>query len=175
MDNRLFPLMWVRKMVTRSKFQDGSVTSCVIMGGAHLTQNSCQLSRQPLFRNEPTRSAFQRGAAQLLGLMQSDQDDLRCGMLFGDSARRVDAIQLRHLYVHQDEIGSERSNNLHGLTAVGSPADDVYVGVLRQEKTHHAQSHRRIVDDERTQPSIGSFWRHSDTLRVVAVWIESPD
>jgi hypothetical protein len=47
--------------------------------------------------------------------------------------------------------------------------------VLRQEKTHHAQSHGRIVDDERTQPSIGSFWRHSDTLRVVAVWIESPD
>ena len=65
-----------------------------------------------------------------------------------DTHDGLDAIETRHLQVHQDNIGLEDGGFIHGLLPIAGLADDLHIGLGAE---HHHQTgtyHRMIIDDE---------------------------
>jgi hypothetical protein len=60
---------------------------------------------------------------------------------------RLDAIHLRHLDVHRDEVGLELLELAHGDPAVDRSADDLDVRVGREDIGHDLPDDDGIVDD----------------------------
>jgi hypothetical protein len=73
-----------------------------------------------------------------------DRDAAACGP---DRADRLDAVHLRHLDVHRDQVGLELLQLRHGDLAVDGGTHDLDVGVCGQHVGHDLADDDGIVDD----------------------------
>src|SRR5687768_13361159 len=74
-----------------------------------------------------------------------DEND---GNVPADQFEDVEAVQLRHLHVEQQQIGLTLHHRLHGLEAVGAFRDDLDVGVRRQQLAKNGARELFVVNDD---------------------------
>src|SRR3546814_16766059 len=72
-----------------------------------------------------------------------------------DPARRLDAVDLRHANVHQDDIGLGGSHDPHRLAAVGRLADGGQVGFVVDDHPEPATDDSLVVDHDDAQSAHG--------------------
>jgi hypothetical protein len=65
----------------------------------------------------------------------------------GDLAGRLDAVELGHPEIHEDDVGAARPGQAHGLAPVTGLPDDVDFG-LGGEKHPEAGADQGLVVDE---------------------------
>lgn len=91
---------------------------------------------------EEFRFLFRRG----------EDHDFHLRRFTDDQLRRADAVELRHLQVHQHEIGLELARERHRFAAVLRFADDL-VSLRKQEASQAVAEERVIVGNEDTHAS----------------------
>ena len=69
-------------------------------------------------------------------------------LLAHDLAGRRDPVELRHLQVHQDDVGAEPPGQVDGLSAVGRLADHVDVRLAGEQLLQAGPEHRVVVHDQ---------------------------
>ena len=62
-----------------------------------------------------------------------------------------DAVDARHLHVHEHDVGAQLAGQLDGLGAVPGLADDLDVGLDRQDQPEPGADQRLVVDQEHPQ------------------------
>ena len=72
------------------------------------------------------------GAGDDLVLAEGGEHHDRDRPLLEDSPRRIDAVELRHLHVHDREVGQQLARELDRLLAVARLAADLETGALQQ-------------------------------------------
>src|SRR6185295_15691837 len=63
-------------------------------------------------------------------------------------ARRLDAVDARHVEVHQDDVGLGLARALHGLLAIGGEGDELHVGQRLDETAEAVSDDAVVVGDE---------------------------
>jgi hypothetical protein len=69
-------------------------------------------------------------------------------VLTADLTRRFDPSPLGHLHVHEDDVRVQRGDAFDHLEPVGRLADDLHVGLHREDLDEAATEQRVIVRDE---------------------------
>jgi len=69
-------------------------------------------------------------------------------LLLEQEAGRGDPVQLRHPYVHQDDIRLQLARQRHGLLAVSSLADDVDLRIGAQDHAEARADEPLVVGQE---------------------------
>ena len=75
-----------------------------------------------------------------------------------DAPRRLEAVELGHADVHQDDVGPQRAHLVDRLAAVRGLADDLDVG-LGVEDHAEAGAHERLVVDEQDADHVRDLQR----------------
>ncbi len=107
-----------------------------------------ELLRLDALEHESARAGAQRVEDVVVVLERRDHEHARPRRrALDDAARRLNAVEVRHADVHQDDVGVELGRPPDGLEAVRRLADHVDVGLGREDRAqaaaHEARRRRR--------------------------------
>ncbi|HEY5146304.1 MAG TPA: hypothetical protein VII82_06040 [Polyangiaceae bacterium] len=71
----------------------------------------------------------------------------------GQGAKQADAVQVRHQQIERHDIGRELRDLLDRVEPVARDADDLDLGIGRQDLAHDLPREGRVVDHEHPDPS----------------------
>ena len=77
--------------------------------------------------------------------MHAQDHDLRRGEVLDDAAGGLDAIDLRHGDIHDDDVGFEGLGQADGVGAIAGLPDDFHVGLLVEDELEALANHRVII------------------------------
>ncbi len=77
-------------------------------------------------------------------------------LALADEARGLDAVQVRHVAVHDDDLGMQLQGAAHRLAAATRCADDLDVA-LRREEVPDAVGHRLVIVGDQDTDGHGSL------------------
>jgi hypothetical protein len=80
----------------------------------------------------------------------------------------LEAIEHRHLDIHQNDVGTEPSNRRDCLHAVGRLADDGQIRLIVQDGLESSPYESLVVDDHDGDRAL-TRWRHEPKIRVRSV------
>ena len=86
-------------------------------------------------------------------VVRGDEHD---GGLLVEELEHLEAVQLRHLHVEEEDVGRELRDRLHRLEAVRALADDHDLGIALQLLPQRAARELLVVDDEGRHAHSGS-------------------
>ena len=87
-------------------------------------------------------------AAHALAVHRRRDDEDRRRRVGHDLLGGLQAVQLGHVDVHGDEVGPQPRDHLDGLLAVRRLADDLDLGIGREDLREHLARDERVVGDE---------------------------
>jgi len=104
-----------------------------------------QLLGRSVFEQEAARARSQRLVDVFVEVeRRQDQHRGRALSVSEDPTGRLEPVQVGHLDVHQDDVGTSPARELDGVATVDRLADDVEVG-LQLEDRAKARAHERLV------------------------------
>src|SRR5262245_13694219 len=103
--------------------------------------------RSDVLEQEAARSRAERVVDVLVQVEGGEHDDLRRSRLH-DLPRRLDPVEHRHADIHQDDVRALGAAHLNRLLAIRSGADDVEVGLSRQQRGEAGTDDLLVVDHE---------------------------
>ena len=81
-------------------------------------------------------------------VLRRHQYNLRSGKMPGEDGRGHQPVHLRHLHIHDDQVGLQLSDCLDGLDSIPSGADHFNYSFLFKNRADHSQVIGRIVDEQ---------------------------
>lgn len=112
-----------------------------------LAEGVAQFLGFPFFDKRP--GAGGKGTlAHFRPIVDAEYDDDAFWLEIDTAPRRSNAVDARHLHVHDDEVGAKRPGKRFGFSTVASFADD---SIVRFELQEHAQSDAHVwlvIDQE---------------------------
>lgn len=97
-------------------------------------------------------------------LLHGECEDARLRHGLGNLPRGLDAVELRHGHVHDDDIGLEIDGFVHCLTAIGGFAHDFHIP-LRGEDHAEAVAHHSVIVGEENAGLFGGHAGHINQRR----------
>ena len=107
-----------------------------------------QLRRLDVLEEEAARAGADGGVDVLVEIERRQHEDARARPALDELPCRLDAVEVRHAHVHEDDVGVELARELERLHAVGRFAHELEVGPLLEHHAEAAAHERLVVDDE---------------------------
>ena len=115
------------------------------------------------------RAGLERAQRLHIAGIGGQHDDARLRELAADRNDRIEPAHLRHLQIHQRDVGTVRAKLLDGLAPVGGLGDHLHVR-LSSDQSHDALADERMII-HRKDPDGGGFAAHdslgASSLRFV--------
>ena len=127
---------------------DRDAGELLLLAGVDLPDRRGQLVRGERLDQELARPGQHR-AAEVVGLaLDGHHHDRGARHLGGQALRRRDAVHVRHVDVHQDDVRRELRRHLDGFATRRRRPDDLDVRLEAQELREVIAGLRDVVDDE---------------------------
>jgi len=108
-----------------------------------------------VLEEEPARAGLEPGEDVVVAVEGREDDDLRQVRL-DDAPGGLDAVEHRHLHVHEHDVGAQLGGAPHGLGTVGGLADHLEVVLHREDEGEPGADELLVVDEQDGRHGVSS-------------------